>query len=268
MRAAESTPQTLLVALGVVLFCSVMVSTTVELLRPVQLAYKQIDRNRVVVKVTGLASAGEELSDREIVDRFRELEVRAVDLADGRFTNAVDPLTYDQRAAVEHPELSVAIESSKDIAGLGRRARYALVYVLSDGQSVRRITLPVHGRGMWSTIYGYITLDGDMTTVTDIMFFEHGETPGIGDQIESPAWRASWLGKLIYDDNGKPAIAAAPAPAAGPAERHRVDAIAGATLTVNGAMNAVLYWLGEDGFGPFLKQLRSTHAQAAHLSRE
>lgn len=263
MISAESTPQTLLVALGVVLVCSVMVSSTVELLRPVQLAYKQIDRNRVLVKVAGLVAAGEQLSDREIVDRFRELEVLTVDLTAGRFTTAVDALRFDQRAAAEDPILSVAIEPARDLAGLGRRARYAPVYVLRDRTSIRRITLPVHGRGMWSVIYGYVTLDSDLTTVIDIVFFEHGETPGIGDQIESTAWRASWRGKQLYDDDGALAIRAALALPRNGAERNRVDAIAGATLTVNGAVNAVRYWLGTDGFGPFLKHLRTARAQGS-----
>jgi Na+-transporting NADH:ubiquinone oxidoreductase subunit C len=268
MTTAEGTPRILLVALGVALVCSLMVSTAVELLRPVQLAFKAIDRNRVIVKAAGLVSTKEHLSDREIVDRFQELEVRVVDLAAGRFTDAVDALSYDQRAAAQDPQLSAPIEPSQDLAGLGHRARYALVYLLMDGQSIRRLVVPVHGQGMWSTIYGYVALEGDLTTVADIVFFEHGETAGIGDQIEGPRWRGSWQGKQIYDQTGQPALAASSAASGSAPEHHRVDAIAGATVTVDGVMNTVRYWFGGDGFGPFLRQLRPAQAQAAQMPEE
>jgi len=268
MTTVESTPRILLVAAGVALVCSLMVSTAVELLRPRQLAYKAIDRTRIIVKAAGLVSAAELLSDRETVSRFQELDVRVVDLTTGRFTDAVDALSYDHRTAAQDPELSTPIEPARDLAGLGRRARYALVYLLADGQSIRRIVVPVHGQGMWSTIYGYIALESDLTTIADVVFFEHGETAGIGDQIESPQWQASWRGKQIYDQTGKPAIAAATAVSGRVAERHRVDAIAGATVTVDGVMNTVRYWFGEDGFGPFLIQWHPAQTQATPVPEE
>ncbi|MEC8484851.1 MAG: FMN-binding protein, partial [Pseudomonadota bacterium] len=42
-----------------------------------------------------------------------------------------------------------------------------------------------------------------------------------------------------------------------PQASHKVDGLSGATLTSRGVTNLVQYWLGEDGFGPFLTKLRS-----------
>ena len=39
-----------------------------------------------------------------------------------------------------------------------------------------------------------------------------------------------------------------------PAMIHKVDALSGATLTARGVQHLVRFWLGEEGFGPYLEQ--------------
>ena len=48
---------------------------------------------------------------------------------------------------------------------------------------------------------------------------------------------------------------------ASPDARYQVDGLAGATLTSNGVTNLVRYWLGENGFGPFLDKVRAEGAK-------
>ena len=36
---------------------------------------------------------------------------------------------------------------------------------------------------------------------------------------------------------------------------HQVDGLSGATLTSNGVSNLIQYWMGENGFAPYIKQL-------------
>ena len=56
------------------------------------------------------------------------------------------------------------------------------------------------GRGLWSTLYGYLALDADKNHVRGITFYEHGETPGLGDQIDRADWLSQWPGKRVFDD--------------------------------------------------------------------
>ena len=161
----------------------------------------------------------------------------------------IDPLTFDQRKAAVDPDLSVAIPDSRDIAQLTRRARFAPVYILTDGDDIERVVLPIHGQGMWSRIYGYICLATDLNTVVAIRFYEHGETPGVGDRIQDPKWYAQWSGKRLYDDAGAFALQVTGGDTASP---YQVDSISGATITAQGVGKFVNYWLGEDGFGAFL----------------
>ena len=253
MSERESTVKTLAVAAGVALVCSLLVSTAVYWLRPIQLASGGIERNRAILDAAGLADSTETLPDREVLDRFGEFDPEIVDLASGRLVERAAP-SYDYRGALDDPAQTVAIPADADIAGLGSRPRTMPVYILRRGRQIERIVLPVYGRGMWSTIHGFIGLEGDLATIAGVRFYELGETPGIGDRIQDPAWTAKWRGKRIYAEDGTLRFRIGRADAAG--ADFRVDAITGATVTVTAVDRFVRYWLGPDGYAPLLERLR------------
>jgi Na+-transporting NADH:ubiquinone oxidoreductase subunit C len=77
--------------------------------------------------------------------------------------------------------------------------------------------------------------------------------------VDNPKWKALWPGKTLFDDAGKPIIEIVKGgvdPASAQAG-HQVDALAGATLTSNGVDHLLQFWLGEQGFGPYLAKLRT-----------
>ena len=119
--------------------------------------------------------------------------------------------------------------------------------------------LPVRGKGLWSTIYGFLSLEADLRTVRGITFSEHGETPGLGGEIENPRWKARWKGKVVVDADGTPRVEAVRGEVnetTADAE-HKIDALAGATITTRGVTNMVRYWLGDNAFGRFLNKQRA-----------
>ena len=107
-------------------------------------------------------------------------------------------------------------------------------------------------------MYGFISLEPDGNTVSDITFYEHGETPGLGDQIAKPGWRALWQDKRIYDESGalRIEVVKGRVPAGDLLAAYRIDGISGATLTGNGVTHLIRYWLGDHGYGPYLRALR------------
>ena len=82
---------------------------------------------------------------------------------------------------------------------------------------------------------------------------EHDETPGIGTRILEDAWTALWRGKRIADADGVIRLEVVKGEGRGVFE---VDGISGATRTGGGVSRLVRFWLGPDGYGPYLKQLK------------
>ena len=249
----DSISNTLIVAVGLSLVCSVIVSSAAIVLKPVQEKNEEEFRQQIILEVAGLMEPG-----GNIEELFGAIEPRMVDLASGDYTEAVDPSTFDALMAAGDPELGIAIPDDLDIAGIGRRAKYAPVYLVRNGDAVGQIILPVYGKGLWSTMLGYLSLEPDGTTVKGLRFYAHGETPGLGDQIDRDAWRDQWEGKQIFDVGDEPQIRVikGTVPADAPDAQYKIDGLSGATLTANGVTYLVQYWTGMHGFGPYLKKYR------------
>lgn len=242
------------VALALCLVCSVAVSAAAVLLRPLQERNEELALKREILKVAGLYRP-----DEKVAALFEQVEVRVVDLATGEYAPGIDPETFDQREAARDPALGAAIAPEHDVANIKRRARFAPVYLVRTNGRLDLVVLPVHGYGLWSTMYGLLALDGDGSTIAGLAFYEHAETAGLGSEIANPSWLAQWHGKSAVDDEGAPRIRVIKGrvQAGAPDARYEIDGLAGATLTGNGVTNLIHYWLGEQGFGPYLDRIRN-----------
>jgi Na+-transporting NADH:ubiquinone oxidoreductase subunit C len=174
-----------------------------------------------------------------------------VELATGEYAPSVDPEALAQGDAAREGE---PLPAERDLAGIGTRPRFAPVYLLRREGQVHTVILPVHGKGYLSTMRGYLAVAGDGNTVRGITFTEQEETPGLGAEIANPAWQALWEGKRLRDESGQVRIRVVQeAPAAG--DPFAVQGIAGATRTGDGVSALVRFWIGPDGFGPYLERL-------------
>ena len=169
----DSISNTLIVAIGLSLVCSVIVSSAAIVLKPVQIKNEELFRQQIILDVAGLMEPG---ADVNVL--FESIETRTVDLESGTYTDSVDP------------EAMVAIPDELDIAGIAQRAAHVDVYLVKDGARVEQIILPVYGKGLWSTMLGYLAVAPDGNTIRGLRFYSHGETPGLGDQMDKESWRA------------------------------------------------------------------------------
>jgi len=240
------------------LVCSIVVSAAAVLLRPAQEKNRQLD-----FKSNILAAANLQDGERGVQEIFNErVETRVVDLKTGKFTDEVDPESYDQWQAAKDPDLSKNLSNDEDIASIGRRERYAEVYLVENPQGeLETLVIPVRGYGLWSTLYGFLALEDDANTVVGLGFYDHAETPGLGGEVDNPNWKALWEGKKIYED-GEVAISVVKGSvdASDPNAEHKVDGLSGASLTTRGVHNLMQFWLGDMGFKPFLNNLRKGEA--------
>lgn len=247
--------KTLFVAVMLCLVCSVLVSTAAVSLKSLQTTNKQNDIKQNILAVTGqLDKAG------TVEELFAQFEVKLVDLETGDFADTdIDPVSYDQRKASADPALGISLTGEQDIAGIGSRAKLVPVYMLKDGDQIDQIVIPVHGYGLWSTMYGFLSLESDFNTVKGIRFYEHAETPGLGGEIDNPKWRAQWTGKKVFNEDGSVGLHVIRGFVSASTQNaeYKVDGLSGATLTSNGVTNMVSYWFGDHAFGPFLKNMQT-----------
>lgn len=250
----DSPAKAILVVTITALVCSVLVSGAAVFLQPLQQAYADIERIRYIVQISGLVDSEAELSEFDIVSAYRDISLRLIDLDSGSFDTDLDPQSFIDVSIENELQESVNIPAAQDTAALQSRPRWVAVYLVESDAELQRIIFPIYGRGMWSTIYGYLAIEGDLSTIAGVVFYEHGETPGIGDQIQRASWLAGWRGKRLYDEQRQLQFNIGTDSAASPAADYRVDGIAGATLTVNGVANMVRYWFGPHGYAPFMNQ--------------
>ncbi|HEY8384973.1 MAG TPA: Na(+)-translocating NADH-quinone reductase subunit C [Porticoccaceae bacterium] len=245
------------VALGLCLVCSVVVSASAVLLRDTQQANQALDIKRNI-----LAAAGEFQEGVGVAEQFSNVEIRAVDLETGKFTDAVDVNAYDQNKAARDPALSDRLTANEDLAKIGRREKYALVYIFRQGDELEKVVLPVKGAGLWSTLYGFLALESDLNTVAGLGFYEHSETPGLGGEVDNPVWKNRWPGKKVYGDSDEVRLTVikGSVDSGRPEAVHQVDGLSGATLTTRGVDNMIQFWMGEKGFAKFLSNLKSGEA--------
>jgi len=254
----DSTTKVLGVAFLLCLICSILVSTAAVVLSDRQERNKIEEKKKNILQASGLYQEG-----RPVEEQFNKIETRIVDLQTGEFTSAFDPADFNSRAMVRNPKTSRQIPEAADLADIKVRSRYKEVYLVMQDNQLQQLILPVHGKGLWSTMFGFISLANDFATVKGFAFYEHGETPGLGGEIDNPSWKKQWQGKKIYDEDGNIRIRVLK----GTVDRnsanavYQVDGLAGATLTARGVENLLHYWMGEDGYQPFLEKWQKEGAK-------
>ncbi|NNK32897.1 MAG: Na(+)-translocating NADH-quinone reductase subunit C, partial [Xanthomonadales bacterium] len=252
----------LLVVFLTALVCSSLVSAAVVVLRPIQLENQLLERSRHIVQLSGLVADGE-TGDDEMLAAYRALDRRILDIDAGRFEGDYDADTFDMRRAANDPELSVAVPANLDRAALGRRSRFAPVYIVWGEDALERVVLPVSGNGMWSMLYGFIALESDLNTIAGMTFYEQNETPGLGDRITQPEWLAQWQGRQILDSRGEQRFRVGEGRIDPDSDlaRHEVDALTGATVTADAVTGLITYWFGDHGFAGLLEEWRENPPQ-------
>ena len=253
----HSVRDTLIFAFLLCVSCAIVVSSVAVALRERQAENKLLDEQKNVLEVAGLMQEGEDLSREEIQRRFAEnLEPRVVVLETGEEAEGVDPLSFDQRRASRDPDASRPAPDNP--AKVRRVPDMGRIFLVRSNGKVEGIILPVEGYGLWSTLYGYLALAPDARTIQGLTFYQHGETAGLGGEVDNPRWKALWPGRLAFDESWVPKVRVVKG-AAGPVadDPYHVDGLSGSTLTSNGVTNLIHFWLGDHGFGPTLARYRA-----------
>ncbi len=252
--ANDSLEKTIAVAFSLCFVCAILVSFAAVALRPLQVENKALDMKKNILDVAGLME-----EDTNINQAFAsQIEEKLINIETGEYVEGMNIASYDQRKAAKDPAQNIILTRAQDIASIKKKAKIAKIYLVKNAGVIESIILPMHGYGLWSTMYGFLALEADGQTVKSINFYDQAETPGLGGEVVNPNWRALWKGKKVYSDAGEPVLklikGVVDLNRAG--SEFQVDGLAGATLTSNGVSNLVKYWMSAEGFALYLDKIR------------
>jgi len=247
----ETVSKTLGFVFIVCLVCAALVSVSAIGLKPLQQANKLLDKQTKILEASGLL----EKAGTDIVGTYTKfVEAKMIDLKTGAIIEG-DTDIFDERS--DSRDASKSTKPENDIAGLSRRADRAVIYLVKDEQNqLNTIVLPIVGSGLWDLMYGFVGLAPDLNTVRSVVYSDLKETPGLGAEVLNPKWKALWPGKKMYNEQGEPAIQLVKG-GAKQDDAHGVDGLSGATLTSNGVTSTLRFWLGSEGYGPFVANFKN-----------
>jgi len=244
----ESDLRTFMTALVLAVVCSFLVSGAAVALKPKQKKNKELDRKRNVLIAGGLMADG-----IDVEKAFEEIEIQFVDMKTSEKSDGDIDAYFDNFKKLSTGESSIRLTKAQDVAGIKSIPAKVPLFILKKDGQLDKVILPVYGSGLWSTLYGFLALESDLNSVSGITFYEHAETPGLGGEVDNPLWKDSWIGKKIYGDGGDILFGLVKG---GVKSEYQVDSISGATLTSVGVENIIKFWLGDNGFAGYLKNMR------------
>ncbi len=258
--SAESKKKIVVVALGVCIVCSLLVSTAAVTLNARQEQNKKLDKLKNILQAGDLLDKGPELT--KIYEQYIEGVIISLEtgeeISEDMYSDALNAQDFDIKTIVKDPEYGQKIPPDKDLAQLKRIPKYMAVYYVKEEGEIQKIILPVYGKGLWSTMYGFMALDKDLQTIKGFTYYEHGETPGLGGEVDNPNWKNIWKGKKAFDNDWNVKIEVIKGRVDPSSEKamYQIDGLSGSTLTTRGIDKSIKFWLGENGYGPFFERLR------------
>ena len=254
IRNNDSISKTLLVAVSLCFFCSAVISFTAVSLKDIQEANVRLDQQKKI-----LASANLLDENKTVEELFTSIESKIINLNTGKYDSSVDLASFSERDFARDFDTSITLSSEQDIATIKRRENYQKVYLHYVNNKISAIILPVRGYGLWGTLYGFLALESDLKTIIGLEFYQHKETPGLGAEVDNPRWKALWEGKKISSETGEILISVIKGSVdkTSKTAQYQVDGLSGATITGNGVTNLLSFWLGDLGYGPYIKETLS-----------
>ena len=153
----DSTLGTIMTAAILCVVCSVIVSASAVGLKSFQDVNKKRFEQRNILEAAGYTE--EDIEEQGVEELFKSIETQLIDLTTGEIATDIDEATFDQKKAAKDPELSVEIPKAKQTFGFDRHEKYSRVYLMKEGSSLKKVIIPIYGKGLWSTLYGFISLE-------------------------------------------------------------------------------------------------------------
>ena len=206
--------------LSLTFVCSMLLALFSEGLKSKTTFNKNLDKKKNILQTIGIDTGI--MSNDEILTSFNNnISESTIDLKGNEFHD----VSHSQLDLIEN-------QQTGEVKYFYHDTEYLPIYI---SRSMNALILPVSGKGLWSSLFGYFALDlKNYSTVKGITFYEHGETPGLGAEISKDWFKSSFIGKEIFLNNKLISVNVSRAGKADKKNIYEVDGISGATITGRG----------------------------------
>lgn len=211
----QSNLYTIIYSTVLVLVVGVVLSLVYQALRPKQVENINNDTKRQI-----LASARIVPQDGETITSLYEAHI-----TDSYIVN-------DKGERIDNGQNAFDVKVDQEVKKPAAE-RLLPVFVCTTGDGTKYI-IPVYGAGLWGPIWGYMAFDDNGDTIYGAYFAHQGETPGLGAEIEKPAFQDQFEGKDIFASDGDFTSVAVVKLGKEPADKAWVHAVSGGTITSQG----------------------------------
>ncbi|MFO7843720.1 MAG: NADH:ubiquinone reductase (Na(+)-transporting) subunit C [Bacteroidales bacterium] len=198
-----------------VVVVAAILSIAAMTLQPLQ--KKNVEINKKVniltsINIESTANDAEDIFDKYIVESY------VVDHR-GNKKEEVDAFEVDMKKEMDKP----------------LEKRNLPVFISIKDNEEKQYIFPVYGKGLWGPVWGYISLEDNLSTVYGANFSHQGETPGLGAEISNKEFQDQFIGKEIFNENGEfVSVSVKKGGTANPQSKYEVDGISGGTITSEG----------------------------------
>ena len=190
-----------------------------------------------VILGLGLSATADSLRDRQILNE--QLDIKK---------NILSVLGYKQETPWTNEEVQSLYDSNINeiridevgsvLDEVDKSGNFSYtIYQSRENNKVTGYAIPIAGKGLWGTMYGYFAIEPDAETVKGITFYKHKETPGLGAEVDKDWFKNNFIGKKLTDKNGELVsieVVKGYVSKTDPDALHKVDGISGATITGTG----------------------------------
>jgi len=198
-----------------VVVVAAILSIAAMTLQPLQKKNIEINKKENIltsINIESTAKDAEDIFDKYIVESY------VVDHR-GNKKEEVDAFEVDMKKEMDKP----------------LEERNLPVFISINDKEEKQYIFPVYGKGLWGPVWGYVSLEDNLSTVYGANFSHQGETPGLGAEISTEDFQNQFIGKEIFNEQGDfVSVSVKKGGTANPQSKYEVDGISGGTITSEG----------------------------------
>ena len=212
-----------------------------------------------VILGLGLSTTADSLRERQNLNV--ELDIKKNILSVLGFDHNSNMTNEDIQSLYENNISEIIINSTGEILdnNISEQATYK-IYQSRVGGKITGYAIPIAGKGLWGTMYGYFAIEPDASTAKGITFYKHKETPGLGAEVDKDWFKNNFIGKKFIDDSGKLVsieVIKGFVSDKDPDSKYKVDGISGATITGTGLTTFLKADL--EKYEPYFSRVRNSN---------